>query len=522
MSSKVFNGFTAVEKKNLVVYSLGLMCYKFALETLSGCMSSLVLTRVKNNPAAMWATVVSINYAAQSIGSLLVSPLIKRWPTSKVLATSILTFGLIVAIIPILEGINGGGRDGTLGDEKKYKAGEWSPMVVAVLFPIVGIFHGIIELVRRVIPRDIVGSEPTKLKQMDSTVHILYEIAGTSGALLSRYWIGYFNYGYSLALIPIAFTLAALIWYRMEVESDKVAGANYQSRGFVPELVSIFKSFFYSVWIGLKLVCFNRSLVWLLLAYTFPLVLHRYLENVLFSHYANFALGKGSYQQIMVAGSNLGELCGALFVLLFSNAIPTPIPWLRLDAITMLFVWILPLADPFENVEAFVYMIFALMVPVSFGWAAGDVSLVAYVQGKLAKIEDSETSVSPLGSVMSFLYVAYIIIFAIANKFIGDLQDSYVRDLLNKYGNAKKIPYPEALLPTQQAMFWTAGIVMSVSGVIVILATLIPKGSWAFNPKEIDSDDDLVALEIQLQKERVPTDDEESRKNKDAIENAFV
>ena len=34
-----------------------------------------------------------------------------------------------------------------------------------------------------------------------------------------------------------------------------------------------------------------------------------------------------------LASSNLGELLGAAGVILFSEVIPTPMPWLRLDAL---------------------------------------------------------------------------------------------------------------------------------------------------------------------------------------------
>jgi hypothetical protein len=34
-----------------------------------------------------------------------------------------------------------------------------------------GIFFGMVELIRRVIPRDIVGGNVHKLKKMDATVH---------------------------------------------------------------------------------------------------------------------------------------------------------------------------------------------------------------------------------------------------------------------------------------------------------------------------------------------------------------
>jgi hypothetical protein len=41
-----------------------------------------------------------------------------------------------------------------------------------------------VELMRRVIPADIVGGDVIKLKRMDSMVHVFYEVAGTIGAML--------------------------------------------------------------------------------------------------------------------------------------------------------------------------------------------------------------------------------------------------------------------------------------------------------------------------------------------------
>lgn len=46
---------------------------------------------------------------------------------------------------------------------------------------------------------------------------------------------------------------------------------------------------------------------------------------------------------------------------------------------------------------------FASFLPVSFGWAAGDVSLAAYIQSTLSKIESKNKQVSALGAVMAFV-----------------------------------------------------------------------------------------------------------------------
>jgi hypothetical protein len=67
-----------------------------------------------------------------------------------------------------------------------------------------------------------------------------------------------------------------------------------------------------------------------------------FLENQLAPIFAKQVIGTSSYSQIMVGGSNFGELLGALSVALFTNVVPTPLPWLRLDAVALQLVWILP------------------------------------------------------------------------------------------------------------------------------------------------------------------------------------
>ena len=52
-----------------------------------------------------------------------------------------------------------------------------------------------------------------------------------------------------------------------------------------------------------------------------------------------------AFTQILV-GSNLGELLGAMVVLLMGNLFPTPIPWVRLDALLLCLIWVLPFSRP--------------------------------------------------------------------------------------------------------------------------------------------------------------------------------
>ncbi len=102
------------------------------------------------------------------------------------------------------------------------------------------------------------------------------------------------------------------------------------------------RAFGKAFWYGGYLIFTDRRFIWLVPGYAFALYGHRYLENGLAPIYAKSIIGVSSYSQIIVGGSNFGELLGALSVMLFTQAIPTPMPWLRLDALLLNLVWVMP------------------------------------------------------------------------------------------------------------------------------------------------------------------------------------
>lgn len=53
-------------------------------------------------------TTLGLNYAMQCVGSIMVAPLIKRFPTKTVLSCAILAFGLISAILLVVDAATGG------------------------------------------------------------------------------------------------------------------------------------------------------------------------------------------------------------------------------------------------------------------------------------------------------------------------------------------------------------------------------------------------------------------------------
>jgi len=113
---------------------------------------------------------------------------------------------------------------------------------------------------------------------MDALVHILYEVAGTCGALLSVKLIQVFGNNYSFLITPPLFALAGFTWRFVDklghgTDVDKVT----EAVGDKPKKNS---NYLYSILVGAKafgrstykgaLICFShRRFIWLLPGYSF-------------------------------------------------------------------------------------------------------------------------------------------------------------------------------------------------------------------------------------------------------------
>ncbi|KAG0241532.1 hypothetical protein BGW41_005841 [Actinomortierella wolfii] len=480
-----WSDFTATERRNIMIYMLGIMMYKFGLEAFTGSFTILITDRFKDtNTFTNLAVIQALNQAFQCVGSIAIAPLIKRFPTRSVLASSIFLFGCLSAIVMIVDASTGGKLP--LNGQKRY--GNWNPVILFPIYCIIGICHGMVELIRRVIPKDIVGGDVLKLKRMDATVHIFYEVAGTSGAFFATFLVLKLGSAFAPCITPFLFVGASICWRFIGLlDADRQNRENLAHLDEAPILSQIghgFVHFGESMYRGAQIIFSSRKFIWLIPGYSIPLFTHRYLESQLSPAFAKSILNETAYSQIMVGGSNFGELLGALFVLFFAGVIKTPLPWLRLDALGLLIVWVLPYAypDPAKTLQ-FAWILAAIWIPVSFGWAAGDVSLAAYIQSALAKRERPDDKVSPLGAVMAFLYAFYIVLYAVLSSILGKVVDRF-----KERGEMR------------EAFKYVGGVMYTVVAVILIIATLIPKGAWALNPSIIDdveiTDDDFGGDEI--------------------------
>ncbi|KXS14517.1 hypothetical protein M427DRAFT_32982 [Gonapodya prolifera JEL478] len=165
--------------------------------------------------------------------------------------------------------------------------------------------------------------------------------------------------------------------------------------------------------------------------YSLALVHHRYLEGTIFPFYAPSELGNSNLQSILTGGSNFGEFLGAVVVLIFAKSIKTPIPCPCPDAILLVVVWVLPYVNVGPN-------------PV-----------------QTAQVDEYTT---PLSAVMSFLYVAQLVLFFVLKNVMGIS------------------PRQLASSTFQGPVHLYRWVLMTIVAVIVFISTSIPRGSFAFNP----------------------------------------
>ena len=164
--------FSSNEKRNIILYIFGIMLYKFGLEAYNGAIITLATNRYdqdayysgQNSRTFEKVGLLSgLNQASQCVGSILIAPLIKRWSTRTVLSASVFIFGIFTAILMIVDSCN----------RWLYKTKRFSTklmnMIIDIMenmqvpmesFPFIVslvLAFGMVELIRRVIPRDIVG-----------------------------------------------------------------------------------------------------------------------------------------------------------------------------------------------------------------------------------------------------------------------------------------------------------------------------------------------------------------------------
>ncbi|KAG8779890.1 hypothetical protein FS842_004446 [Serendipita sp. 407] len=124
-----WNSFTPRERRNIAIYIGGIMLYKLGLESFNGSIVTLATDRFKAaNTFSKLGALTGLNQAMQVVGSILIAPLVKKFPTRSVLASAILVFGLITTLFLIIDAATGGKPKVSNGDKLKYGSWEYVPL----------------------------------------------------------------------------------------------------------------------------------------------------------------------------------------------------------------------------------------------------------------------------------------------------------------------------------------------------------------------------------------------------------
>ena len=261
----------------MAIFIFGIMLYKFGLEAFIGSIIALATNRydyeaIKNKTTPRTfervGLMTGLNQAFQCVGAILIAPLVRGFPTKTVLSASVLVFGLFTAILLIMDASTGG-----TFVPKKYRKqhpendfsyyGTYNTDDMIPVFCVTGVAYGMVELIRRVIPRDIVGGNIKKLRQLDALVHIFYEVSGTAGAFCTALaLIPRFGNNYSFLVTPIFFTMAAAVWSCLGDAGFQAQTHDVLSKQpmYIKAVIGAFYVFVESVWTGFKLTVSSRCL----------------------------------------------------------------------------------------------------------------------------------------------------------------------------------------------------------------------------------------------------------------------
>ena len=220
------------------------MLYKLSFEIWTGSLTTIALARFhhdgednvdENTPVGMLGALQSLNLVFQCLGTVVVAwGLRLGWGTKGILIWTVLAGVLISGgLLGLDTGTGGRWKGHEVHGKEVY--GNWDARILVFVFALAGVVAGGVELVRKVMPRVVLGDEAeeseggeggkkeavvrmgNKLRRMDAMVHIFYELAGTAGAFLSAYLDLRLGSNFAVVVVPGGWLLACVVWLGMRV-----------------------------------------------------------------------------------------------------------------------------------------------------------------------------------------------------------------------------------------------------------------------------------------------------------------
>ncbi|KAF2077182.1 hypothetical protein CYY_001503 [Polysphondylium violaceum] len=365
------------------------MSFKFAFETFSSALGLLVLTRFDDYGVTLLAVMNIVYFISQSIGSVLVGPFVRSFRASRVTSFVLFFMAILISILIIVEACTGGTLD---------KLGSWNKWLITPVYLLMGLFLGMVEVSRKLTPRQVLGNNNAKLSKLNGLIHLFYEASGTAGAFLSTLLISKLGPIYALIHQPIFFLIGSILFFSVSQpfppslvsDSQEINVSSFtlfKNRFKNPIVRAAIKGshevylYFHALFVGARHIL-SREYWWIITTYVLPQVLHRLLENLLFPTFAKKVLNDGSLSGILTGGSNMGEAVGSLMVVKFGRYVKNPLWWVRADGLFCNLLWILVYPPKLSSPSAIAWSMVPIWVVVSSSWAAGDISLLSFIQSQ--------------------------------------------------------------------------------------------------------------------------------------------
>ena len=169
-------GFTHSERRDMLLYIIGVMLFKFGSEAFIGSVVGYATKRFDAGGGGGTFERIGIlqglNLGMRCLGSILVGPLLRKFASRDVLCCATIALALSISMLLAVDAIMGGRFKTRTDDERSTfdYYGDSNPNFMFPFFAICGLSNGIIDLVRSIIPRDIVGGNVKKLQTLDSMV----------------------------------------------------------------------------------------------------------------------------------------------------------------------------------------------------------------------------------------------------------------------------------------------------------------------------------------------------------------
>lgn len=179
-------------------------------------------------------------------------------------------------------------------------------------------------------------------------MHIFFTLSAIMGSLSTGLLlIPYLGHNRAFVITPICCGLCSLLF--CFISNMGFERLKYKQEGPEKRQNSIFYDLAEGVWLfgrsvyhGGRILITHRDLIWLIPCYGVGSYAHRYLDTGILPKIAKRYLGQASWNMIMCSGSSAGELLGSLIILIFTKYFHTPVFWMRIDALLMCALWIIP------------------------------------------------------------------------------------------------------------------------------------------------------------------------------------